>query len=90
MWIVKTILISEKYNNQIKREIDDLNQKSILSENENKQMIALVEKDPTEILDVLRCFVNDGALIQIKEFYNNLLKTNSNPILIVYFSLSNI
>ena len=72
MWIVKTILISEKYNKQIKCEIDYLNQKSILIENENKQMIALIEKNPIEILDVLRCFVNDGALIQIKEFYSKL------------------
>ena len=79
MWLVKTILISEQYNEQLIDEVEGLNQKSIFIGNEKQQIIALVNKQPNDILGVLNYFRDNRLYTQLKEFYSKLnIELNSN------------
>ena len=71
-WLVNTILISNRYNEHISHEVEALMQKNILNDNEKLQIVALVEKEPTDILKVLQYFSENRMFVEINEFYRKL------------------
>lgn len=71
-WLVNTILISNRYNEQINHEVESLIQKNILIDNEKLLISALVKKEPTDILKILQHFSDNKMYVEIKEFYGKL------------------
>ena len=71
-WLLRTILISNEYNDQIELGIEALAQKSILTDNEKQKITALVKKESNTILKVLKYYSNNRMFVEIKDFNSKL------------------